>query len=68
LRLDYLQYLTDVRAKLAKMVNAQRDEILLVPNASVGVNTVMRNFEWKKDDVIICCTFPQYYSSVQDIL
>ncbi|KAF5361898.1 hypothetical protein D9756_002035 [Leucocoprinus leucothites] len=62
LRLDYLQYLTDVREKLAKMVNAQRDEIVLVPNASVGINTVLRNFEWEKDDVIIC--FNTSYNSV----
>ncbi|KAJ3555960.1 hypothetical protein NP233_g12087 [Leucocoprinus birnbaumii] len=53
LRLEYLHYLTDVREKLAKMVNAKRDEIVLVPNASVGINTVLRNFEWEEGDVIV---------------
>ncbi|KXN90567.1 hypothetical protein AN958_04080 [Leucoagaricus sp. SymC.cos] len=62
LRLDYLEYLTSVREKLSKLVNAQRDEIVLVPNASVGVNTVLRNFEWEKEDIIIC--FNTSYTSV----
>lgn len=57
LRLECLDYLNDVRQRLANLVKVDRDEIVLVPNTSVGVNTVLRNFEWEKDDVIICCEF-----------
>ncbi|KAL9713303.1 hypothetical protein Ac2012v2_002908 [Leucoagaricus gongylophorus] len=62
LRFDYLQYLDDVRGQLAEMVNAQRDEIVLVPNASVAMNTILRNFEWEKDDIIVC--FNTSYQSI----
>ncbi|KAF9450691.1 PLP-dependent transferase [Macrolepiota fuliginosa MF-IS2] len=62
LRLDYLSYLNDVRDRLAKLVGAQRDEIVLVPNASVGINTILRNLEWEKEDTIIC--FNTSYNSV----
>ena len=32
---------------------ADADEVVLVPNATHALNTVMRNFEWRKGDVII---------------
>ncbi|EKM81466.1 hypothetical protein AGABI1DRAFT_105046 [Agaricus bisporus var. burnettii JB137-S8] len=62
LRLECLNHLNDVRQRLANLVKVDRDEIVLVPNTSVGVNTVLRNFEWEKDDVIIC--FNTTYNSV----
>jgi len=67
LRFDYLQYLNDVRGQLAKMVNAQRDEIVLVPNASVAINTILRNFEWEKDDIIVCCASAARLGAIQSI-
>lgn len=55
LRLDYLEYLGSSRERLAKLVNVHQDEIVLVSNVSVGIQTVLANFEWKTEDVIICC-------------
>ncbi len=55
IRLEYQAYLVESRERLAKLVNAQRDEIVLVPNASVAINTVLRNLEWEKEDIIIRC-------------
>ncbi|KAF8159186.1 lolT-1 [Crassisporium funariophilum] len=47
-RLLYQPKLVDVRAKLAALIGAKTDEVVLVPNASMGLNTVLRNFEWNK--------------------
>ena len=68
LRFDYLQYLNDVREQLAEMVNVKCDEIVLVPNASVGINTILRNFEWEKDDIIICCVSMSHLGPMHNVL
>jgi len=55
-RLTYQKRLIGVREKLARLIGAKTDEVVLVSNASMGVNTVLRNFEWEKGDQIIVCT------------
>ncbi|KZT60600.1 PLP-dependent transferase [Calocera cornea HHB12733] len=55
--------LADVRARVAKVVNAETDECVIVSNATHGVNTVLFNLEWKKGDVIV--TFSSTYGAVQ---
>jgi selenocysteine lyase/cysteine desulfurase len=55
-RLTYQKRLVGVREKLARLIGAKTDEIVLVPNASMGVNTILRNFEWEQDDQIFVCT------------
>jgi len=47
--------LTDVRKQLAPMINAETDEVVIVPNATHGVNTVASNIDWKDGDVIVVC-------------
>lgn len=59
LRLDYLEYLSNSRERLAKLVNVHRDEIVLVSNVSAGIHTVLTNLEWEKEDIIISCTRPR---------
>ena len=58
-RMTYQKRLIGVREKLASFIGAKTDEIVLVSNASTGINTILRNFEWdsEKDDQIIVCTF-----------
>lgn len=47
--------LVDVRKQLARLLNADTDEVVLVPNATHGVNTVAVNMDWKDGDVIVVC-------------
>jgi selenocysteine lyase/cysteine desulfurase len=54
-RSTYMPRFVDVRRKLAQLIGANLDECVLVPNASAGVNTILRNFEWKKGDIIVIC-------------
>ncbi|KAL4261012.1 Pyridoxal phosphate-dependent transferase [Pleurotus pulmonarius] len=42
-----------VRGLIAPLIGAQAEECVLVPNASHGVNTVLRNIEWEKGDIIV---------------
>ncbi|KAI0706789.1 hypothetical protein C8Q72DRAFT_757542, partial [Fomitopsis betulina] len=41
------------RQRVADLVGAKHDELVLVPDATHGINTVLRNFEWKEGDVIV---------------
>jgi selenocysteine lyase/cysteine desulfurase len=54
-RIDFKPLLDDARQRVADLVGAQLDEIVFVTNASVGLNTVLRNFEWEEGDIIFAC-------------
>ncbi|TEB22225.1 PLP-dependent transferase [Coprinellus micaceus] len=61
-RFGYQERLKEARANIAGLIGAHQDECFLVNNATTGVGTVLRNFEWEKDDVII--TFNTSYSAM----
>ncbi|THH15703.1 hypothetical protein EW146_g4814 [Bondarzewia mesenterica] len=56
MRIEFAPLMRSVRARVAKLIGAERDEVVIVPNASHGVNTVLRNFEWHEGDIIIGTT------------
>lgn len=52
-RYTYPAKLEEVRALLAKHLHAaDKDEIVLVPNATTALNTVLRNLQYQPGDVI----------------
>lgn len=53
MRLTYQPLWFRCRQGVAHLIGADVDECVLVPNATHGVNTVLRNIDWKKGDVII---------------
>ena len=53
MRLELEGLLDNTRARVAKLIGAETDEVVFVPNATHGVNTVLRNFEWHEGDVLI---------------
>ncbi|KAG7447413.1 PLP-dependent transferase [Guyanagaster necrorhizus] len=56
MRLTYQPMLVAVREKVASFIGVSDvSEVVLVPNASHGVNTVLRNFIWEAGDVIVSC-------------
>ena len=59
MRKDYLPKLTHVRSLLAELVGAQEREVVLVPNATHGVNNVVSQINWQDGDVVIMCEFTQ---------
>ena len=57
-RLDYKPLLIESRKQIAKFIGVKdHDEVVLVPNTSDGLNTVLRNFIWTKEDLIITCAW-----------
>jgi hercynylcysteine S-oxide lyase len=53
LRLRLSEHLNLARHRMARFVGAGPEELVFVPNASHGLNTVLRNLVWNKDDIII---------------
>jgi selenocysteine lyase/cysteine desulfurase len=41
------------RSAIAELINADVDNVVLIPNASTGVNTVLRNLAYKPGDKIV---------------
>ncbi|KAJ7305564.1 pyridoxal phosphate-dependent transferase [Mycena albidolilacea] len=54
-RVKQTELITKCRAQISKFVGANMNEIVLVRNASHGLNTIMRSFEWNAGDVIVTC-------------
>lgn len=52
-RLDYQSSLLRARERVAQLIGARTEEVVLVPNASAGLNTVLRNFAWNAGDVLV---------------
>ncbi len=55
-RIDFKPLLDEARSRVAQIIGADLDEVVFVPNASMGVNNVLRNFDWEEDDIIFACT------------
>lgn len=45
--------LDDARSSLAQFIGASPDNVVFVPNATSGVNTVLRSLNWKAGDELI---------------
>ena len=50
---DLESLLDQVRARLARFVGAAAPDLALVPNATVGVNTVLRSLRWRSGDELL---------------
>ena len=49
IRYDYPHLLDESRAAVAKLLGVSTDTVVLVSNATVGVNTVLRSLPWSQD-------------------
>ncbi|THH33200.1 hypothetical protein EUX98_g987 [Antrodiella citrinella] len=52
-RRTYMLLLVESRRLVAELVGAKLDEVVLVPNATHGLNTVLRNIEWREGDILL---------------
>ncbi|KAF2503374.1 PLP-dependent transferase [Lophium mytilinum] len=58
IRYTYPKLLIESRAAIAGVLNAPVDTVVYVPNATTGINTVLRNLTYEKGDKIL------YFSSI----
>ncbi|KAI6710949.1 hypothetical protein JHW43_006515 [Diplocarpon mali] len=54
------------RVQLAPLLGVHHDEIALIPNATTGVNTVLRNVAWQSGDVVLA--FSTIYAACEKTL
>jgi selenocysteine lyase/cysteine desulfurase len=55
MRRSWLPRLDKVRSLVAEIIGAQTDEVVMVPNATHGVNNVVTQIAWQDGDVIVVC-------------
>ena len=53
IRYDYPKLLDSSRAAIAKFLSVPTREVVFVPNATTGINTVLRSLVFKEKDVIV---------------
>ncbi|KAG0349580.1 PLP-dependent transferase [Gamsiella multidivaricata] len=53
MRRDLKNALTDTRAKISDLIQCDKDELALVANTTVGVNTVLRSLQFQPGDRIL---------------
>lgn len=53
MRYEYIPLLDTARAEIAEYLSAPTNEIVFVQNATTGINTVLRNLQYKSTDVIL---------------
>ncbi|KAI0293755.1 PLP-dependent transferase, partial [Russula brevipes] len=53
IKLYLSDHLSPARCRMAKFVGAGPEEVVFVPNTSHGLNTVLRNLAWNKEDIIV---------------
>ncbi|KAI1860524.1 hypothetical protein JX265_009923 [Neoarthrinium moseri] len=60
--LHFASRLAKSRAAVAGLLRCSSDELVFVPNATTGIDTVLKNLDWKPGDVVLC--YELVYGSV----
>lgn len=63
IRYEYPKLLDESRAAVAGIINAPVDTVVLVPNATLGVNTVFKNLVWNPDGKDVIISFSTVYEA-----
>ncbi|KIX02100.1 uncharacterized protein Z518_08039 [Rhinocladiella mackenziei CBS 650.93] len=66
LRYQYIDLLDKSRERIARLLNVPTDECVFVSNATSGINTVLRNLQYKEKDCIIY--FDTIYGAIEKTL
>lgn len=53
IRYTYPKLLQAARSAIAPLLGADVDEVVFIPNATTGINTVLRNIDFQEGDVVI---------------
>jgi len=61
IRREIPRLLDESRAEVAKLINAPVQSVVFVPNATEGVNTVLKNLQWNEDGKDVMISFNTIY-------
>ena len=53
IKYDLPKLIDESRKAIAPLLGVEVDEVVFVPNATTGVNVVLRNLQWEKGDVVV---------------
>ncbi|RSH95101.1 hypothetical protein EHS25_000187 [Saitozyma podzolica] len=69
MRRTYLPLLQSVRSRLAGMIGALPEELVIVPNVTVAINNIVSQIRWEDGDVIVCYshTYPAISQTLKHI-
>ena len=56
MRRSWLPRLNKVRQQTASLIGAQQSDIVIVPNVTVAISTILYNINWVEGDLIVICT------------
>ncbi|WWC92518.1 uncharacterized protein L201_007477 [Kwoniella dendrophila CBS 6074] len=56
MRRSWLPKLNKVRNELSEMIGARQEEVVIVPNTTHGIQTILSNIEWTDGDIIVIYT------------
>lgn len=54
-RFDYVTLLAESRERVARLIGAETDEVVILQNATIAINTILHNFEWNEGDILVGC-------------
>lgn len=57
IRQEYNAQIDTARAVVADHIGVERDTCVFVPGVSAGIATVLRNFKWTSQDIIVSSVF-----------
>src|SRR3954464_7384054 len=59
-----LDMLESVRAKFARLIGADADEVAIVKNVSEGINAIVTSLRWQRGDNAVLCTDIEHPNSI----
>jgi selenocysteine lyase/cysteine desulfurase len=62
----YFNYVNESRQKIAELINAHVDDVVIVENASAAVNGILRSFPFESGDIVL--VFSSAYQMVTETL
>lgn len=69
IRFEIPKLLDQSRAAAATLLGASPDEVVIVPNATTAINTVLRNIQYQRGDVLLYCstTYPACRKTIESL-
>ncbi|SPO06492.1 related to isopenicillin N epimerase [Cephalotrichum gorgonifer] len=64
IRYEYPKLLDEARAAVAEIIHAPVDSVVFLSNATVGINTILKNLKWNPDGKDVILSFSTVYTGV----
>ncbi|KIO28353.1 hypothetical protein M407DRAFT_243035 [Tulasnella calospora MUT 4182] len=59
-RFEYIPLLAETRQRVADLIGADTEEVVIMENATHAINTILHNFEWHDGDILVSFSTSYY--------